>query len=295
MVGIVILNYNNVPDTLACIGSVRQFCRPGSYRICVVDNASSREVSEAVGKALTAPDIQIINPENAGYARGNNAALRYFDAVPEVDHILILNNDVLLTEDIVSPMEGYLRSHPSCALVTPLVKAPDGSIDHSCARRKKTPRDLFFHSTVLHRFRHGAGEFMLKDNPSLLSLEEVGIEVPSGSCFMMAKKVFSEVGFFDPATFLYFEEDILAERLRRKGYGAVLLPSVSVIHKGAATTSSRPSAFIYGCYRRSMLYYLDNYTDASGILRAFLRFRTALGAFSKKVREVLNPRTKLNA
>lgn len=282
MVGIIILNYNSVDDTIACIASVREFCREGDYALCVVDNGSRAEVIDKVGAVLGDGDKYILGGENAGYARGNNLALEYFASVDEVDKVLVLNNDVLLTEDILTPLAEYLDTHPGCGVVSPLLHARDGGIDYSCARRFKTPRDLALKAGSLGRFGARTGEFILRDDPSLASLEELGIELPSGSCMMLRKKDFAAVGWFDPATFLYFEEDILGTRLARAGFSAVLLPGISATHLGAGTTSRQPSARIYGYWRESLIHYVENYTECPALLRLYIRWRTALGALMKK-------------
>lgn len=38
MVGIIILNYNNSSQTLACLETLYAHCKGGNYKICVVDN-----------------------------------------------------------------------------------------------------------------------------------------------------------------------------------------------------------------------------------------------------------------
>jgi len=99
---------------------------------------------------------------------------------------------------------------------------------------------------------------------------------------MLPKALFSRLGFFDPKTFLYFEEDILGTKLKRAGYVAALLTGIQAIHLGAGTTSGMASSFIYGCYRDSLLHYMDNYTDCPKPLKTYIRCRTALGFITKK-------------
>lgn len=282
MVGIVILNYNSPGDTIACINSVREFCHPGDYALCVVDNGSDRETIDAVGAVLLEGDKYVLSGENIGYARGNNLALKYFDAVDGVDKVLILNNDVLLTQDILTPLAAYLDTHPACGVVSPLLRGKDGAIDHSCARRFKSPRDMAIKAGALGRFGVKTGEFILRDNPALAFQKELRIDLPSGSCMMLRKKDFAAIGWFDPATFLYFEEDILGTRLARAGFMATLLPGISATHLGAGTTSRQSSAKIYGYWRQSLLYYIEHYTDCSDALLRYIRCRTALGSLSKK-------------
>ncbi|MBQ9475636.1 MAG: glycosyltransferase family 2 protein [Bacteroidales bacterium] len=276
MTGVVVLNYNNAADTLACVNSLKECCRGGNWKLCVVDNASRPEVAEEVGKALAPEDKYIINPRNLGYAAGNNAGLRWLNTLAEVDNVLILNSDIVLSEDIVTPMEEYLASHPECGALSPLLLSPSGQPDYACARRRKTAFDLLLRSTSLRRLGFEGGEFILKKDPSLLAAKSLGVEVISGACMMLPKKLFSELGFFDEGTFLYFEEDILCEKLRRAGRSCTLLPQISAVHKGAASTSRTSSSFLYKCYRDSLIYYMGNYTSTPSALRSLIRLRTGI-------------------
>lgn len=292
MVGIVILNYNDVVNTCACLDSVYRYCPEGSFSVCVVDNASSSEVREAVGNHLKSLDPEakyIVSEKNTGYARGNNLALEYFDTCPEVDKVLILNNDIILTENIIQPLSDFLSAHPDCGLVTPLLLSRSGTPDYACAREKKSLCEFLIKSTSLSHLRCIRKKldrtFILKQHPESLKRNSMEVALPSGSCMMLPKKLFSGLGFFDPGTFLYFEEDILQSRLSAAGYKSYLLTSVSAIHLGAETTSSISSSFVYKAYRDSMLHYLKNYTGCPRFLLSYIDWRTGLAARYKKHKE----------
>jgi len=272
MVGTVILNYNNSSQTAACLDSLYAHCTAGNYKVCVVDNASRPEEVEKLRSICNRGEHLIEAPVNGGYARGNDLGCEWFASLSEVDKILILNDDTLFTEDCISVMEAYLDSHPECGVVFPLVKAPDGSIDRACARRSKSRRDLVIQATSLGRLGFRRSEFLPVDG--LEGLEELRTEVPPGSCMMLPKDLFRRIGWLDPGTFLYFEEHILGSKLHKEQRTCVLLPTTSIIHLGAGTTSTQPSKAIYRHWRNSYLYYLDNYTDMKKAQKNLLRLRT---------------------
>jgi len=273
MVGIVILNYNNSAQTLECLDSIRQHCDPSEYRICIVDNASTPEQQTILEKR--AGEHIIISSQNRGYACGNNLGLRYLADQKDISCILVLNDDTRLTMDIIRPMEKYLMDHPECGVVCPLVLAPDGSIDRACARRQKGTRELIMQASSLWR-RLGIQMHDFLPTEGLRSQREVHTQVPPGSCMMLRSEVWRKIGFLDEGTFLYFEEHILCEKLRREGLGCVLLPSLEITHLGAQTTKKQPSSAIYKHWRRSYLYFLKNYTNIPAAVVCLLRFRTWL-------------------
>lgn len=282
MVGIVILNYNNSAQTLACLESLYAHSRPDSFKVCVVDNCSSREDRERLRTECR--EHVIYSDTNSGYARGNNLGLEWLADNFGPDCLMVLNDDTRFTMDILAPLEHYLAGHPDCGVAFPLVLAPDGSVDRACARRQKTVRDLVLQATCLGKFGVKRHEFLpvegLLDGSDSYSRDEEGAihtEVAPGSCMMLRTDVFREVGYLDPGTFLYFEEHILCERLRRAGYTyAALLPDLRITHLGAATTAKQASATIHRHWRDSYLHFLKDYTTVPRWLQRILAFRTSL-------------------
>lgn len=277
MVGIVILNYNNAGQTLECVASLREHCKGGNWMLCVVDNASPREEEWEKLRNAFADDasVKLLRAsQNGGYARGNDLGCEYFDGMPEVDKILILNDDTVFTQDIITPMEKWLDTHTDCGVVFPLVLAPDGSIDPACMRCQKSTFDLFVQATSLGRFGVRRKEFLSPQEAT----GEYGrvLLVPPGSCMMLPKALFKKMGWLDPATFLYFEEHILTAKLLRMGLKSALMSDISIIHKGAQTTKKQPSKAVYKHWRNSYLYFMRRYSNVPALLQIYLRFRTWL-------------------
>ena len=73
-VAIIILNWNNPEDTLACLRSVAALAYPTVFTL-VVDNGSTDDSIPRIRANF--PDIQILETgANLGYAGGNNAGIR---------------------------------------------------------------------------------------------------------------------------------------------------------------------------------------------------------------------------
>jgi len=56
------------------------------------------------------------------------------------------------------------------------------------------------------------------------------VEVVPGSLFMIIAKTIQDINYFDEDTFLYGEEDILAFKLKEKGYVNYILNDMNYIH-----------------------------------------------------------------
>lgn len=272
MVGIVILNYNNAGRTADCLESILKH-NSAPVRVAVVDNASTDDSVEMLKVWQNGhPDVfeLIVSPENGGYARGNNLGLEYFGKDEDVDKVLILNNDVIFTEDIIPTLSGFIDDYPEAGLVSPLLCCRDGRTpDSTCARRDCSVREIIW--TYLLYFTDIAGILshfsqkrkMLLADPKLLRQSQVAIELPSGSCMMIRKELFREIGWFDPNTFLYYEENILYRKLLAEGKQNYMLPGISCIHLGGETTnkvahnasymrSSKASGYYYATHYRNL-------------------------------------------
>ena len=282
--GIVILNYNNPQATIDCLRSLYAATPLAAMRVVVVDNGSDSTVVEQLRAFIEGfvPSVTLLTLKcNIGYAQGNNAGLELLYADPEVDCVAIVNNDILFTEDIVTPLSNKVRAMEQCAILSPLLLHRDGkSIDHNCARKAETLSQILISWLLLHRNTFGIlsriarQRMMLTDTPKGSTVE---IELPSGSCMVARKAVFKALGSFDPNTFLYYEENILHSKIAKAGLKNYIDTSVSCIHFGAATTSSKvPSSFVARCLTESSRYYIRNYTDAGIIYRATIELFFAL-------------------
>ena len=109
MIGVIILNYNNLEDTINCIKSIEQY-NTAEIKIVVVDNGSCDDSADTLNSYFTEkynmkytlyvdngsqsilPYITLVETgENLGYARGNNVGLQIVEKDSSVDKILVLN------------------------------------------------------------------------------------------------------------------------------------------------------------------------------------------------------------
>lgn len=291
MIGIVILNYNNIEDTIKCVDSVIRNSSFEDIKLFIVDNASNETVYNSIKEYLYNlpyrhillndeeennvshfPEITYIrNKVNLGYANGNNSALFMMNHDDDIEHIMILNNDVIFTEPIIHPLVDFLKNNLDCGIVAPLLIGRDGRIDKECARMEKNQFHFLSRLPIL-----GHINFIRKrdtNNYIPIHLGEnkpISTQLISGACFVISKKLFKAIGYFDSRTFLYYEEDILWQKIKKVNKKNYLLPYVSCIHLGANTTNQSSSLFIRKCHIDSMNIYLKNYSSFNAFFTYFV-------------------------
>lgn len=304
MVGIVILNYNNAMDTLNCIDSIIQF-NTYPVKIVVVDNGSTKaevvsdidsglknrfdgdysRVEEGADTSVLSLVTMFVSPTNDGYASGNNKGLELLYRDVDITEVMILNSDILFIEDIIGKLVEDVRTAPDAAIVSPILyKKDQQGIDYNCARKAIPLQDLFIaymflfkdFNGILSRKARRRNVLLTKDSDNNNPLLE--IELPSGSCMLADKKLFKELGSFDPNTFLYNEENILWEKIKRIRKRNYLDARTKCIHLGATTIDNKAtSMFILNCSIQSNHYYLTHYTDAGPLYLGCMKvFYTAL-------------------
>lgn len=287
--GIIILNYNNWEDTINCVESVEKY-NTASIKYVVVDNGSTNKESVPQLDAYfqerfyddyvflkdgdqtdRSPKMKFLaSMSNDGYARGNNKGLQLIYDDDTIDSILILNNDILFVDDIIPKLQSELKGIPNCGIASPMLFTRDmQALDYNCARKSISAWVLLFTYLVWYQdpfrifSRRNEKRLLLKAKPELKNEPRFEIELPSGSCMLMTKELMATIGGFDPNTFLYYEEDILHEKIKKQGKHSFLIPGCECIHLGAASTSKTKGTFALRHQFKSSLYYMQAYCDLS--------------------------------
>ena len=285
--GIIILNYNNSADTIQCIRSIEEH-NTAPVKYLIVDNGSRQENVDSIRSFLedsfgdqlnmleegsTPQSLTSVNflasPSNDGYARGNNKGLAYAFADPDITDIVILNNDILFESDIIPVLMKEREKLDRPAILTPLLRNRNGSVEMPCARRFPTnwqtilPFLLFKHDICNILSKSDRKQRIFATNPELIEADAFPIGMPSGAFMLIDKQLFQSIDGFDDGTFLYYEENILCKQLQGLGYKNYCIPTVYARHIGGASTGKISNLFLQKCNLESASYYLENYAQLS--------------------------------
>ncbi len=180
----------------------------------VVDNASG-DASATIARELGA--TVIASPRNEGYGRANNRGV----AASDTPFVLIVNPDVEVRSGAIAALLEAAERYPDAALFAPRIVEPSGRIFLQ-------PRSLL---SPPHLNRSGG-----------MAIPEGDACLPflSGACLLIRRDVFRTLGGFDPAIFLFYEDDDLCRRLRDAGHALVHVHAAEAGH--GRGRSSAPSA-----------------------------------------------------
>ncbi|MFE3765094.1 glycosyltransferase family 2 protein [Streptomyces sp. NPDC059104] len=210
-VSVVVLNWNGLADTLACVDSVLENDHKDLH-VVLIDNASDGdEWSRLQSEFESEVRVTVIrNEENLGFAGGCNTGIR-FSLESGADYILILNNDTLVDRDFLSKL---LRSAEVNAadIVGPRIVRDD-----DLQSVWWVPSQINYYYPALSR--------ELSADVS----QEVNNLV--GCCMLVSKRVFESVGLFDEYYFIYGEESDFNLRAVRSGFKLFYCAESMIRHK----------------------------------------------------------------
>lgn len=251
MLGIIIINFNKYEKTIDCISSIFETVK-SDYKIYLLDNGSSNNSFEKLNNVYKddARVEMIESKENLGYARGNNLCLEKAEK-DGCEYVLISNNDIIYKENAIEILLEIIKSG-EYLLAAPSLQNPHGGIQASVKKNKPTFSEYMKFSTYLSNLvpKKETKEFYKNLQPKEFSQ----VYWVCGSSFVADMKRFKEIGYFDPYTFLYFEEYIISKKAEALGMKIAFEPKAQAIHfhgassGGAANLFTRTENFKSECY-----------------------------------------------
>jgi GT2 family glycosyltransferase len=223
-IAVVVVNYNGGAVLERCLRALAAQTAPPA-RIVVVDNASSDGSTDGLEGRFAELELLRLG-ENAGFAAGNNVAVRHAD---DCDWVALLNPDAFPEPGWLEALEAAAASRPDFAFfASRLVMADDPA-------RLDGAGDALHTTGVAWRRHHG--------EPAVgRGTARQEVFSPCGAAALYRRDAFLDSGGFDERYFCYFEDTDLAFRLRLRGHRCLYVPEAVVHHVGSAT-AGRSSDF----------------------------------------------------
>lgn len=234
-------------------------------KIVIVDN-DSQDGSYDFLQKIANNKIEVLKAEkNGGFSAGNNVGAKYVFKKYNPEYIFFANTDTSFPEEnIISCME-VLQQNQDLGLVSTRMLGPDGKEQNSTyeAQTYKTYiKSMFWINRKKNYNRFSKGRTFTD------KVERV--DIVRGSFMFFRMKALKEADFFDEHTFLYCEETIISERLKRVGYKVGLLTDLFYIHDHWETNSN-PSATATKRLYESKYYVAVHYWGIGKIKQLFFR------------------------
>ncbi|MDD2799710.1 MAG: glycosyltransferase family 2 protein [Bacteroidales bacterium] len=260
-IAVVILNWNGKKLLREFLPSVIAHTNLELADIVVADNGStddSLQILEAEFPTITRLPLL----DNWGFAEGYNRALNQLDN----EYVVLLNNDVRVTEHWLEPMVEYLDSHPSTVACQPKIRSHRHPEQFEHAGASGGFIDVLGYPFCRGRLLHQV-------ETDTLQYEDITpIFWATGACLFIRLNEYKNVGGLDESFFAHMEEIDLCWRLKSRGKNLVCIPQSTVFHLGAATLSKESPQKTYLNFRNNLLMLYKNlpYGWLWGVLTARL-------------------------
>jgi N-acetylglucosaminyl-diphospho-decaprenol L-rhamnosyltransferase len=236
-VGIVTVAYRSdamLTDFLASVPAATS----APVALVVADNLPTEGEAARIARSARADYVPI--PANPGYGGAVNAAV---GRLPDsVEWVLIANPDLILDPGALDRLVAAGREDDAIGSVGPLVKNPDGTT-YPSARSVPSLRTGIGHALFSNLWTTNPWTRRYRDDLAPAD-ERRDAGWLSGSCVLVRRRAFDEIGGFDEGYFMYFEDVDLGYRLGKRGYRNVYEPAASAVHIGGQSTGGESARMV---------------------------------------------------
>lgn len=212
-VSIIIPTYNQREYVLQCVSSIEKHT-PAPFEIIVVDNASKDGTAKAMLRKGGMVRVAALD-QNRGFAGGVNHGLM----MARGRHIIVLNNDTLVTPGWLDNMMTCLASDPKIGVVGPVTNYIGG--DQQIEVPYREVEEMWSFATTHNR--PDAEKHRITDRLV-------------GFCWLFSRELLERVGYLDEGYAVgNFEDDDWIIRVKLAGYQLAVAGDAFIHHFGSVS------------------------------------------------------------
>lgn len=226
-IAVVILNWNGIGFLEKFLGSVveNSAVEGAVTEVVVADNGSTDGSLEWVKSNFGQKVKTIEFTENYGFTGGYNRALKQVEA----DYYLLLNSDIEVTPQYISPMFEAMEKDPTVVAAQPKILS-------------YADRTMFEYAGASGGFIDTLGYPFCRGRLISCAEQDRGqydsareIFWATGAAFFVRAKEYHAIGGLDDHFFAHMEEIDLCWRFKRAGFKVMVYPESVVYHVGGGT------------------------------------------------------------
>lgn len=247
-VGVVVLNYKGIEDTIKCIASLSKQTYT-KFTIIGVENGSHdgsaekfKELEKKYGNKL----VVCYNKKNLGFDGGVNTGIKWALA-NDYEYIALINNDATADKDWLRNLVEASQKQKSGITTGLLLREGGETIDSSGEQYSKW-------GLAFPRNRH---------SKAVEAPDSGFVFGATGGATLYSLKMIQEIGLFDEDFFAYYEDVDISFRAQLAGYKVYYEPLAIAYHKLMQTSKRMQSGFAtYQMFKNLPLVFIKNVPGA---------------------------------
>lgn len=253
-VAVILLNWNNMADTLECLESL--FASDyQNFFVIVVDNGSRINPENVMMNNFSSVKF-IRNEENLGFTGGMNTGIKA-GMQEGADYIWLLNNDAKVFPDTITKIVGEAEVDDKIGLVSPVVRSENFSYLGTFLDVSTQTRRNFTSIKELSTAK--------ETTPNCICLWATAL--------LIKTEVVKQVGLLDNSFFAYFEDMDYSMRVTTAGFKNMLCTGAVVDHREKdSALRNYPDHYHFYMVRNEYLFWMKylNQSDKSAFRRKYI-------------------------
>ena len=257
--------------------------------VFVVDNISVDGTCKMVKERF--PWVNLIeNPENVGFSKANNQAIKISNA----EYVLLLNPDTVIQEDTFSKCISFADAHPKLGgMGVPMF---DGSGTYLPESKRGIPTPWASLCRISGLFRLAPKSKKLNNYYAghLSANENHEIEVLSGAFMWMRKSALDDVGVLDEDFFMYGEDIDLSWRIIKGGWENHYYTGTRIIHYKGESTKKGSLNYVSIFYKAMLIFAAKHFEGSQArsfnfLIRIAIYFRAFISVIHRIIARLTWP------
>ena len=263
--GLIIIHYNDYSSLKHLIDNVKDY--NVLDKIIIVDNNSRIDEKEKI-RLLVNDKIELIENEfNKGFSYAINIGAKRCKELG-INNLIVSNCDVIIkSEEDLKKLFKYLNND-DIGVVGPVIEE-----FNTLNRGWKNPSpilDILMNIVLIHRKIRKKYIFY---NDNYYNDKISYVEVVSGCLFLITVDTLEKINYLDENVFLYYEENILAKKIKNIGKKIIIVNDVHIIHNHSVSIDKNINKIKkLKLQKKSQYYYQTTYNKANLFERLLLKF-----------------------
>jgi len=237
------------------------------------------------------PWVNLIeNPENVGFSKANNQAIKISNA----EYVLLLNPDTVIQEDTFSKCISFADAHPKLGgMGVPMF---DGSGTYLPESKRGIPTPWASLCRISGLFRLAPKSKKLNNYYAghLSANENHEIEVLSGAFMWMRKSALDDVGVLDEDFFMYGEDIDLSWRIIKGGWENHYYTGTRIIHYKGESTKKGSLNYVSIFYKAMLIFAAKHFEGSQArsfnfLIRIAIYFRAFISVVHRIIARLTWP------